>query len=122
MCIFEPIWWCLNDMYGDFAHAGLFTSYCPAGIVWKERAGKILAEQASHFAWLSFVQASSNCCMVWLLWSDCTWAALAAAWSHESSTSDRSVKESIPDLQAALRRKPYGSSFNLLRCFLPGGT
>ncbi|CAJ1397198.1 unnamed protein product [Effrenium voratum] len=36
MCIFEPIWWCLNDMYGDFPHAGLFTTYCPAGIVWKD--------------------------------------------------------------------------------------
>jgi len=36
MCIQEPIFWCLNDMYGDFPGAGLFTTECPAGLAHKE--------------------------------------------------------------------------------------
>ena len=39
MCIYEPIWWCIDDMFGDFAGAGLFTTSCPAGLARQDTYG-----------------------------------------------------------------------------------
>ncbi|CAE7258462.1 unnamed protein product, partial [Symbiodinium pilosum] len=36
MCIYEPIWWCVGDMYGNYPGAGLFTTMCPAATVLKD--------------------------------------------------------------------------------------
>jgi len=51
MCTQEPIFACLQDMYGDFPGAGLFTTHCPAAVA-RENVYSVLSQLSVLLHWL----------------------------------------------------------------------